>query len=371
VKKEFEYDVALSFAGEQRDFVRKVAKVLAEEYDLKVFFDEFEEGNLWGENLYDKLHEIYSKKAKYVIIFVSKEYKDKIWPNHERKAAQERALQLKNSSYILPVKFDDTEIPGLPSTIKYLDANKYSPYEIALKFIKKLGLKTRNRWFGKWEREIFSTAISGDLKIYKVTRDGFYFNISVVCGAYMGSLKNQYAKFLNTYQAISKIDECEKGRLRFTILNKNLYIQEENCQECHGARAYFDGKYILKKDSFYRFDRVNDIILSKLYEILGEKGYEEYEMCFSDCLEVKKDGKYLLFGSVPGLFPCYNGCLILDNEDVRGFFVNCNIEDNTIFWFATDNRKDKSINGWIKRNKQFQNFKVKKFDKNLLPEEDL
>jgi hypothetical protein len=44
----YEYDVALSFAGEQRDYVREVAKVLAEEYGLKVFFDEFEEDKLWG-----------------------------------------------------------------------------------------------------------------------------------------------------------------------------------------------------------------------------------------------------------------------------------------------------------------------------------
>ncbi len=39
------------------------------------------------------LHKIYSQRAKFVIIFVSKEYKEKIWTDPERQAAQERALR--------------------------------------------------------------------------------------------------------------------------------------------------------------------------------------------------------------------------------------------------------------------------------------
>ena len=359
----YEYDVALSFAGKQRNYVRDVAKVLAEEYGLKVFFDEFEEDKLWGKNLYDYLYKIYSQKSKYVIIFVSKEYKEKIWTNHERQAAQERALHLKNNEYILPVKFDDTNIPGLYSTIKYLDAKKYSPYQIALLFAKKLGIKPKNRWFGKWERKQFSKAVNGDLKIYDVTKEGFYFDILVIHGSHIGEFEHQYAKFINPYEAVSKIDECEKCTLKFTMLNQNLYIQEENCFMCHGMRAYFDGKYILQKDFFYEFEKFNDILLSKLYNLLGAKGYEDFEMCFSDYWEEKKENKYLLYGKVPGMFPYYNGCLILENNEIRGFFINCNVEENTIFWFASDNKKDKAIDKFIKDNEQFKDYKIKKYER--------
>jgi hypothetical protein len=359
----YEYDVALSFAGEQRDYVREVAKVLAEEYELKVFFDEFEEEKLWGKNLYDYLYEIYSKKSKYVIIFVSKEYKEKIWTNHERQAAQEKALHLKNQEYILPVKFDETNIPGLSSTIKYLDANKYSPYQIALLFAKKMNLQVKYRWFGKWERERLSKAVNGDLKIYNVTKDGFYFNILVIHGSHMGELNKQYATFLNQYEAISKIDEYEECKLKFTMLNKNIYVQEENCFAYHGMRAYFDGKYILQKDFFYLFEKLNDRILSKLYDILGEKGYEDFEMCFSDYWINEETNRYILYGKVPGMFPYYNGCLILENDEIRGFFVNCNIKDDTIFWFATDNKKDEELQKFLKENEQFKDYKIKKFEK--------
>lgn len=359
----YEYDVALSFAGEQRDYVREVAKVLAEEYDLRVFFDEFEEEKLWGKNLYDYLYEIYSQKSKYVIIFVSKEYKEKIWTNHERQAAQEKAFQLKNKEYILPVKFDDTNIPSLPSTIKYLDASKYSPYQIALSFAKKMNLQPKNRWFGKWKRESFGKKVIGELKIYSVTNDGFYFDILVFHGSHMGEFEKQFAKFINPFEAISKINECEKCRLKFTMLNKNLYIQEEDCFMCHGMRAYFDGKYILQKDFFYLFDELNDKLLSKLYKLLGDKGYDYFEMCFSDYWIENKENKFVLYGKVPGMFPYYNGCLVLEDNKIRGFFVNCEIKDNTIFWFASDDIIDKELKKFIKENQQFKNFKLEKFER--------
>ena len=359
----FKYDIALSFAGEQRDYVREVAKVLSEEYELKVFFDEFEEEKLWGKNLYDVLYEIYSEKAKYVIIFVSKEYKDKIWTNHERQAAQEKALTLKDKEYILPVKFDDTDIPGLPSTIKYLDANKYSPYQIALYFAQKIGLKPKNRWFGKWERESLSKAVSGNLKVYDVTKEGFYFDIRVVHGSHTGELEKQFAKFINPYEAISKKDDCE---LKFTMLNKNIYVQEENCSIYHGMRAYFDGKYILQKDFFYIFEELSDEILSKLYNILGEVGYEEFEKCFSDYWLEKEQKRFVLYGKVPGLFPCYNGCLILENVAVRGFFVNCDIKDHTIFWFASDDKLDRELGKFIKENEGFRKYSIEKFKREIL-----
>jgi hypothetical protein len=42
----YEYDVCLSFAGEQREYVRQVAGLL-QESGVKVFFDEYEEADLW------------------------------------------------------------------------------------------------------------------------------------------------------------------------------------------------------------------------------------------------------------------------------------------------------------------------------------
>lgn len=141
--REFDYDVCLSFAGEQREYVSRVADELKKR-DVRVFYDDFEEAELWGANLYDHLAEIYGNRAKYCIIFASRQYAAKVWTNHERTFAQERALNGKEA-YILPARFDETTIPGLSSTVGYIDLTVKSPTQVAELFVKKLGKKPSSK----------------------------------------------------------------------------------------------------------------------------------------------------------------------------------------------------------------------------------
>jgi hypothetical protein len=134
----FAYEVALSFAGEQRSEVEKVAACL-KSAGVTVFYDDYEKANLWGKNLYDHLSDVYQNKARYCIIFASREYAEKTWTNHERQSAQARALKDKGAEYILPVRFDSTEIPGLLPTIGYLDFRKEGPSGVCSAFLAKLG----------------------------------------------------------------------------------------------------------------------------------------------------------------------------------------------------------------------------------------
>jgi hypothetical protein len=134
----FEFDVALSFAGEDRPYVEKVATIL-KEAGVKVFYDRFEEASLWGKNLYDHLSDVYGNKARYTVMFISRHYAEKSWTSHERKSAQERALQ-ENLEYILPARFDDTRVPGLPSTVGYLSLENRDPKNLADLIIEKLSL---------------------------------------------------------------------------------------------------------------------------------------------------------------------------------------------------------------------------------------
>jgi len=133
------YDIALSFAGEDRYYVKQVAEILKDS-KIKVFYDEFEESNLWGKNLYTYLRDIYRDQARYTIMFCSENYSKKLWTNHERESAQERAFK-ESSEYILPAKLDDTEIPGLPNTVAYIDLRLKTPYEFCLIIGKKLDVK--------------------------------------------------------------------------------------------------------------------------------------------------------------------------------------------------------------------------------------
>jgi hypothetical protein len=133
----FEYDVAISFAGEQRAEAEAIADCL-KRAGVKVFYDGYEQANLWGKDLYEHLSEIYQKKARYCLMLVSVAYGRKVWPTHERRNAQARALSQKGE-YILPVRFDGTEIPGLPSTVGYLRFEDHGVQGICTHLLQKLG----------------------------------------------------------------------------------------------------------------------------------------------------------------------------------------------------------------------------------------
>lgn len=126
----FDYDIALSFAGEDRTYVREIAKKLRAK-KLKVFYDEFEEAKLFGKDLYQYLHYIYKECALFCVVFVSKNYIKKAWTRVELRAAQNRAFE-NNNEYILPLMLEDgVRLPGLPNTIGYIGAHDHTTAQIA------------------------------------------------------------------------------------------------------------------------------------------------------------------------------------------------------------------------------------------------
>lgn len=131
-----EYDVALSFAGEDREYAEELANALHGK--TKVFYDGFEKAKLWGEDLYVYLSELYAHRARYCVMFLSEHYARKLWTNHERKAAQSRAFR-ENEAYILPIRLDSTEIPGILETVGYLNWHDEGAEKIASYILQKLG----------------------------------------------------------------------------------------------------------------------------------------------------------------------------------------------------------------------------------------
>ncbi|MGU9821046.1 toll/interleukin-1 receptor domain-containing protein [Pseudomonas sp. LF090] len=152
----FEYDVALSFAGEDREYVQKVATLL-KDMEISVFYDDFEKVNLWGKDLYTYLSEIYQKKSQYTVIFISEHYAKKQWTNHERSSAQARAFS-ESKEYILPVRFDETQIPGVTQTIGYISLKNTSPSDLAKLIAEKLKRTKFNR-ANALKAEVFSSIL--------------------------------------------------------------------------------------------------------------------------------------------------------------------------------------------------------------------
>ncbi|WGX94541.1 toll/interleukin-1 receptor domain-containing protein [Nocardioides sp. L-11A] len=142
---QFEFEVALSFAGEQRPYVESVAKALRDA-GVRVFYDTYEQVNLWGKDLYEHLDYVYQRAAQYCVVFASAEYAEKMWTTHERRSAQARAIDEKGE-YILPARFDATEIPGIRKTIGYIDLQAVTPEVLAQLILEKLGPRRPTRFF--------------------------------------------------------------------------------------------------------------------------------------------------------------------------------------------------------------------------------
>lgn len=129
------YDIAFSFSGEERDFVRRVKNYL-EERGISVFMDEDYSITVWGEDLKQTFDYIYSGRAKYYLIFVSKNYVKSINTLFEF-SAMLRTLYEKGTSAILQILLDDTTLSFLPP-IGAIKIDAYDSIQAGKQIIKKL-----------------------------------------------------------------------------------------------------------------------------------------------------------------------------------------------------------------------------------------
>lgn len=134
------YDIVLSFAGENRDYVERVATYLRTN-GVRLFYDRDEEADLWGKDLAEHLDSVY-RNGRFCLMFISRHYAEKVWPNHERKSALVGAIQ-RDSEYILPARFDDTELPGIRPTVGHIDLTKKDPDEVGGLVLAKLRRDSR------------------------------------------------------------------------------------------------------------------------------------------------------------------------------------------------------------------------------------
>jgi hypothetical protein len=131
-----QYDIALSFAGEDRACAQQLADALRRR-NVTVFYDTDEQAMLWGVDLYAYLSDLYQNRAQYCVMFLSKYYAVKVWTNHERRAAQARAFR-ESREYILPIRLDDTPMDGILPTVGFLTWSAESVEGVADACVQKL-----------------------------------------------------------------------------------------------------------------------------------------------------------------------------------------------------------------------------------------
>ncbi len=134
------YEVAISFAGTERERAEELALCLRDR-GVNVFYDAFFGAQLWGKNLAEFFDDIYRRRARYCVMFVSEAYRDRMWTTHERRSAIARSVEQRDE-YILPIVVEQADLSGLAPTLGYVSAHELTIEEIAEMVVKKLAAST-------------------------------------------------------------------------------------------------------------------------------------------------------------------------------------------------------------------------------------
>ncbi|UJX41676.1 TIR domain-containing protein [Desulfovibrio sp. JY] len=110
--KDYEYDFAISFAGENRELAKEISEQL-EVFDTRVFIDENYEANFLGKAWHAQFELIFSNTSRLVICLLDQYYKAKIWPTFESECFLPRVAD----GDVIPIFLDESIFPGIPHDI--------------------------------------------------------------------------------------------------------------------------------------------------------------------------------------------------------------------------------------------------------------
>ena len=126
-QKDFSFDFAISFAGENRDLARALA-VQLELCDASVFFDEFFEANYLGKAWHSNFSNVFGEQSRFVVCLLDKNHVEKIWPTFERECFTPRVAE----AAVIPIFLDATPVIGIPKDIVGIDFKGYQAFGMEL-----------------------------------------------------------------------------------------------------------------------------------------------------------------------------------------------------------------------------------------------
>ena len=135
------FAIALSFAGECRDFVEQVASCLAEQAGQeRVLYDKYHEAEFAQPDLDVYLPNLYRTESELIVIFLCADYAEKRWCKLEWRSVRQLIATSENSR-IMFISFDDIgAIPeiGILSGDGYVSVGSRSSDEIAWLILQRL-----------------------------------------------------------------------------------------------------------------------------------------------------------------------------------------------------------------------------------------
>ena len=125
------FEVALSFPGEHRRYVERVADELERELGpATCFYDRYYEAQLAQPGLDLLLQEIYGERSGLVVAFICRAYDERQWCGIEWRKIRERRV-VGDERGIMYVRLGEGDVAGMTRLDGYVDARQRRPEELA------------------------------------------------------------------------------------------------------------------------------------------------------------------------------------------------------------------------------------------------
>lgn len=133
------FDVALSFPGEHRSYVERVADELARVRGKeKIFYDNYHQAELARPNLDVLLLDVYRNSSELVVVFLCEDYQNKDWCGLESRAIRDLIKNRADDSIML-VRVGKGDVDGFLSIDGYIDGARNTPTKVAELILQRLG----------------------------------------------------------------------------------------------------------------------------------------------------------------------------------------------------------------------------------------
>jgi len=147
LSSQYRFQIALSFPGETRHRVEKIAEILSASVPkTAILYDKWLRAELARPGLDVYLTSLYRIDSLLLVFFLCEDYAHKEWCGLEWRIARDLIKQ-KQEHRLMPLRLDDAQIPGFHSIDGYLDIRNLSDTEVAEAILKRLGLLTENPSF--------------------------------------------------------------------------------------------------------------------------------------------------------------------------------------------------------------------------------
>ncbi len=151
------FRVAFTFAGEKRDFVAKVARILADRFgESRILYDKYHEAEFARIDLAFHLPNLYNQEADLIVAVLCHDYRNKEWCGLEWNALY-GLIKKRDYKEVMLTRFDRVEGQGLYGLAGFLDLDDRSAEDTAALIVQRLEIND-----GAQGAELADQPVSGD-----------------------------------------------------------------------------------------------------------------------------------------------------------------------------------------------------------------